>query len=119
MRDGVFGVAAARQQGADPVAHRPAVDIGADGGDLSRRLQPRQVGGARRRRIGPGALKAVWAVHPRGGDADQDLIRAGRRNRPFPRHKNLGAAWRGDLNGAHRRGQGHVAEPFASVWRQV
>ena len=61
----VLGVAAAGEEGADPVAELPARAARADGGDLARRFEAGQVGGAGRRRVGAGALERVGSVDAR------------------------------------------------------
>ena len=48
----VFGIAAAGQQRGDRVADLPGRAAGADGGDLAGDLEPGQVRGAGRRRVG-------------------------------------------------------------------
>ena len=77
VADGVFGIAAAAQQRADPVAGLPPP--GADH-DLASHLEPEGLGRTGRRRIEAHALDDVRAVHPGGLHPDQDL--ALRRLRP-------------------------------------
>ena len=103
----VLGVAAARQERADGVAHPPARAAGADGGDLAGRLEPGQVGRARRRRVGAGALQHVGAVDAGGAHPDQDLARRRLRHPPPRRPQHLRPAGRGDLDDAHLGRKGH------------
>ena len=78
VRHGVFGIAAAGNQRADPVAGLPARDAFADGFDLAGDFKAQRVGRARRRRIAAGALDKVGTVYPRRVNPDQNLSRSGR-----------------------------------------
>ncbi len=96
VADGVFGVPAAAQQGADPVAHLPA-----PGGlrHLAGDLQAQGRGRPRWRRIVAKTLQEVRTVHPGGFDSDQDLARPWRRPLDLGRLQGLGgsvAAFDGD-----------------------
>ncbi|MNI36886.1 hypothetical protein D3C73_909530 [compost metagenome] len=87
---GVFRVAAAAQQGADPVADGPAADAFADRLDLAGDLQPQHVRSARRRRITALALDDIGTIHPGGAHADADLAGAGRGQGAQRRAQGLG-----------------------------
>ena len=87
--DGVLGVAAAAQQGADPVAGPPA-SCAPD--HLPGDLQAQGVRRAGGRGIAAHALQEVGPVDPGRRDADQDLALAGFRAGKAGRLQGLGAA---------------------------
>ncbi len=73
---GVFGIAAAGQEGGDPVAAPPALHAIAHLHDLARDLQPQGLRRPRRRRIVAQPLQHVGPVHARGLHRDEDLTGA-------------------------------------------
>ena len=111
VRQRVFGIAAARNQGADLVAHLPARDVMAGRRDFARDLQARQVRRALRWRIDAGALQQVRTVDAGGGDANQDLAIGRTGHRPRFGKKHLRAAGLRDRDDGHGFGQGHHRPP--------
>ena len=90
---GQLCIAAAAQQGADPVADRPACDALSDGLDLAGDFKPQNVRRAGGRGVGAGALQQVRPVHTRRPHPDQHLTRPRDGIGPF-----------GDLQGPGRSG---------------
>ncbi len=100
-----FGVAAARDKGADLLPQPVKARFRPRCYDLAGNLKPGNVGRAGRWRVGALPLQDVRAIDAGGGDLDQDLGLARQRHRPGLRHQHLRPA--GGRNGdrGHRRGQ--------------
>ncbi len=69
----LFGIAAAAQQGADPVADLPARHTLADACDLACDLKAQDVGCARGRGVSTASLEQVGPVDARRAHPDQHL----------------------------------------------
>ena len=105
MRGGrghVFGIAAPGQQRTNPVARHPVIHTIAQGHDLARRLEPRQIARSWRRRIKPRTLQRIGPVHPGPGHLDHHL--AGSRHGDGARCglQHVRPARPGDLHRGHR-----------------
>ena len=91
-RGGIFGIAAAGEQGADRLADELGRNPLAGRGDRSGHFQPRNGGRAGRHRVEAAPLQHVGAVDPGGGDPDEQLARARARHRPADRNQHFGSA---------------------------
>ena len=78
-----------RDQGTDRLANARPRDIRGRRLDDAGEFQPRDVGGARRRRIKPLALLHVRPVQPCRNDTDHNFTRTGRRHMPFNEPNDL------------------------------
>ena len=120
---GVFAVSVANHQRADLIAIPPCGDVLTAFHDRTGAFQAWDVGRAGRHRVAAHALKAVRAVHPTGGDADQHLPCLRLRHRAPHGHQHLGPARPADLDhglsgwdvGEH--GRRSCAFFRASVWQ--
>jgi hypothetical protein len=104
----IFGIAAARHQGADRAADRL---LGAFAGSdhQARDFEAGNVRCPRRRRVQAHALQDVRTVDAGGGDPDEHLSRTGPGHRPLGQAKHLGPARLGDLDRSHFLGNIHGA----------
>ena len=96
-----LGVPPAREQRADLVADRPALDPVAQGLDRAADLEPGHVGFAGRRGVVALPLQHVGTVDPGGGDPHQDLAGGGLGVGHLAEHQGLGAAELGDRDRLH------------------
>ena len=107
IRHHIFGIAPARQQRTHLVADLPVRNARPHLHHHARRFQPRQGRGIGGRRIGPGPLQRIRAVHAGIGHADHDLAVPWHGHRHNHRLQHLRPAGFGNFHGAHRMGQGH------------
>jgi hypothetical protein len=91
-------------QGANLVADVPHANGIAFCHHFAGDLQARQIRGVGRHGIVAAALQDIGPVHARGGHADEDLVRLGRRNRALHWREHLGATRLRNLDGPHGRG---------------
>ena len=105
MHGAIFGIAAAGDEGANPIAGREAGHAFPGGHHFAGNFQAGDIRGAGRRRIVPLALQHVGAVNAGGGDFHQKLARLRNRHRAFSDDQNLGGARLADFNRFHRAGQ--------------
>ena len=100
---GVFRIAAAAQQGADPVAQAPARDAVAQRVDLARDFKPQNAGRTGWRRIAALALEQIGTVHAGRAHADADLAGTGLWRRMLGQVQRLGGSAAAlDLDRLHR-----------------
>ena len=118
-RQAVLGVAAARRERADRVAHLPVRDVGGHCRHRAGSFEAGQVGRTRRRCVGALPLRDVGPVDARGRDLDQDLAGLRHRHRPRRRHEDFGAAWFGDFDTGHRSGKSAHGRPFEAMGAMV
>ena len=105
-REAVFGVTAARDQGAHPIAQGQAIDARADPHHFARDFQARNIRRAGGRGIVAGALHHIGAVDAGGGDLEQNFAVPGLRHRALGRPQTLGRPEFGDFDGGHIFGKG-------------
>ena len=118
VSEAIFGVAAADHQRHDRVAQLPAARLPAPQRyDLAGNLQPRNVGGARRRRVETFALHDIGPVDARGRDLNQDLAFAGHGQRTGFGDLTLPARpGCRDRNGGHRSGEAGHGRILVGSW---
>ncbi len=103
-----LGIATATDERADEIAYHEARCPRTERHDLARDLHPKNIGRAFGRRVEALTLEHVGTVDAGSLDLDQDLPRAGRRQRPHRRHEHLGAASTLRLDDRHGRWQHHI-----------
>ena len=101
---GVFGIAAAGDEGADGCSNRKAIGTLALRHHRAREFEAGNVGSARRRVVAALTLQNVGAVDAGGSDGDQDLAGAGLGDRACFRPEDLGAAGGRHADRRHRFG---------------
>jgi hypothetical protein len=86
---GVLGIAAARQERADPVVGLPLRNVRADGLNRARHFETEGLRRSRGRGIAAGALDQVRSIYTCRPNPDQNLVGAGRRFLDFGDNQRL------------------------------
>ena len=107
-RHGEGRVTAAVDERADGVAQGEPRRALAERHDAAGDLEPRQIGSARRRRVGARALHDIRPIHPGGLDSDEHLPGAGHRHGTRLRLQHVGTARGRNRDGRHGVGKGQV-----------